>query len=331
MHLKIMLTRSRFVTILLMQALAVLLLLFAPAAQAQNVPVFSAQSASGDSLFASFEDGGFAAYGTFAPDSRTNPVAADNPGTVMVWYPEIAAFRAGEFTGPQLSNNNFGPFSFAGGRNTVAGSNYSFSFGSSNNAAARATVAFGEAVQARCSHSMSIGYFNAANADGCPTDEVAFNVGNGDPDSGTRSDALVLDKDGDLMIAGSLTENSDARLKTNVGPLSREGRVLEKLATVTPVRYRFKEGTGHSSGEQIGVLAQEIEAVFPSLVTEGPSGMLSVSYTRLAAVLLEGVNEQQELIEAQKAQLEAFEERAEQQQQQIDALTERIRALEEAN
>jgi uncharacterized coiled-coil protein SlyX len=46
---------------------------------------------------------------------------------------------------------------------------------------------------------------------------------------------------------------------------------------------------------------------------------------------LEGVNEQQELIEAQKAQLEAFEERAEQQQQQIDALTERIRALEEAN
>jgi len=309
MHFKTMLTRSRFATILLTLALAALLLPFAPAAQAQNVPVFSAQSASGDSLFASFEDGGFAAYGTFAPNSRTNPVANNNPGPVMVWYPEIASFRAGEFTGVQLSQSNFGPFSFAGGRNTVANANYSFSFGTSNLAAARAAVAFGEAVQARCSRSMSIGYFNAANADDCPTDEVAFNVGNGDPNSGTRSDALVLDKDGDLMIAGSLMENSDARLKTNVSPLSREGRVLEKLATVTPVRYRFKEGTGHSSGEQIGVLAQEIEVVFPSLVTEGPSGMLSVSYTKLAAVLLEGVNEQQERIEAQEKKIETLEER----------------------
>jgi hypothetical protein len=321
-------TPSRFAAASLTLALAALFLV-APAQAQDGNPAATVENSGGDALFTSFEDGGFVAYGSLDYGGRTVPVG-EQPGTVMLWLPEAGAFRAGGFTKNGRLAPNIGPYSFAGGQNTRASGYGSTAFGSGSQALGRGAAAIGQDLRADSDASMTIGSFNDANRSG--DGQNAFVVGNGDNEGGvTLSDALVLKKNGDMTIAGSLTENSDARIKTNVGPLSKEGRVMEKLATVTPVRYQFEEGTGHPSGEQVGVLAQEIEAVFPSLVTEGPSGMLSVSYTKLAAVLLEGVNEQQELIEAQKAQLEAFEERAEQQQQQIDALTERIRALEEAN
>ncbi len=55
----------------------------------------------------------------------------------------------------------------------------------------------------------------------------------------------------------------------------------------------------------IGLLAQEVEAVFPELVSRGSDGYLSVSYGKLSAVLVQALNEQQAEIEDQRAQIEA--------------------------
>ena len=46
---------------------------------------------------------------------------------------------------------------------------------------------------------------------------------------------------------------------------------------------------------QIGVIAQEIQAVYPELVMEGADGFLSVNYPKLTAVLLQSVKELKEL------------------------------------
>jgi hypothetical protein len=53
------------------------------------------------------------------------------------------------------------------------------------------------------------------------------------------------------------------------------------------VRFRWKkDGT-----PSIGVIAQELERVYPELIATGPDGMKAVDYDKLAAVLIESTKE----------------------------------------
>src|SRR5690606_30730813 len=114
-------------------------------------------------------------------------------------------------------------------------------------------------------------------------------AGNGTSDA-NRSNALVLLKNGNLQIAGTLTESSDARLKEEIEPL--EG-VLDRVLRLQPVTYRFKEGVNRSREKQIGLLAQDVAEEFPELVKTEADGYLSLSYTQLTAVLLQALREQE--------------------------------------
>ncbi|MEF8797618.1 MAG: tail fiber domain-containing protein, partial [Salinivenus sp.] len=164
-------------------------------------------------------------------------------------------------------------------------------------------TAMGRRTTAATGQSLSIGRYNDANTS---SDGTLFVVGNGTGDS-DRSDALVLDDQGEMTIAGTLTENSDRRLKTSIEPLG-DG-TLTKLAALQPVRYEFKNQRAHPSGEQIGLVAQEVQKKFPELVSEGSGGMLSLAYPKLSAVLLKGLQEQQATIETQQARIDSLTRR----------------------
>ncbi|MEQ8328907.1 MAG: tail fiber domain-containing protein [Longimicrobiales bacterium] len=118
------------------------------------------------------------------------------------------------------------------------------------------------------------------------TGVVPFAVGiDGSVGVGTdhpTEEGLMLDVAGDAR-ARSWETLSDARLKEDVRPV---GSVLERLARLQAVQFRWKE----SGQEDLGVLAQEVEAVFPELVTER-DGVKSVDYSGLTAVLLAAVTE----------------------------------------
>ena len=45
--------------------------------------------------------------------------------------------------------------------------------------------------------------------------------------------------------------------------------------------------------QEIGFIAQEVEAIIPDLVTETGEGIKTVSYSRVTAVLVETIKEQQ--------------------------------------
>ena len=55
--------------------------------------------------------------------------------------------------------------------------------------------------------------------------------------------------------------------------------------------------------EQIGLLAQEVQKNYPQLVKQNDKGELSVNYSGLVPVLLEGIKEQQKQMETLKQQL----------------------------
>ena len=63
--------------------------------------------------------------------------------------------------------------------------------------------------------------------------------------------------------------------------------------------YYWKDKTV-SEDLQIGVIAQEIETVFPELVSDGYE-YKSVNYTGLIPILLEALKEQQAQLEAKEA------------------------------
>ena len=124
---------------------------------------------------------------------------------------------------------------------------------------------------------------------------VAFVVGNGDMDSGTGgagsnpSNAFIVNYDGSATLSGELTVESDARLKANITSL---GNTLSKLLLIDGKTYTLKSD---ESVEKIGLLAQDIQKIFPELVKESgdEDGTLSINYQGLVPILINAIKEQQ--------------------------------------
>ena len=97
-----------------------------------------------------------------------------------------------------------------------------------------------------------------------------------------------------VVMADSFNCASDVRLKKNIVDLDG---ALDKLDLIRGVYHEWIDES--QGGRQIGVIAQEIQAVYPELVMEGGNGFLSVNYPKLTAVLLQSVKELKALILSQ--------------------------------
>lgn len=109
---------------------------------------------------------------------------------------------------------------------------------------------------------------------------------------GTTTPKYKLDVAG-ILHADDVVITSDARLKTDVTQLTG---VLEKLAHIRGVsfiRNELAQSTGHSPGrKEIGILAQELEGVYPELVTSADAeNYRAIDYAKLSAVLVEAIKE----------------------------------------
>jgi hypothetical protein len=200
-----------------------------------------------------------------------------------------------------------GPRSTAFGYNTLASGHGSVAMGDQTQAAGYYAVAMGRHTQATTAYSLAIGQFNISHgfSTGWNPSDMLIMAGNGFGDS-DRSNALTLFKNGTLMIAGTLHQSSDIRLKLDIQPLDD---VTARVRGITPIRYRFAPGTGHPDGPKIGLSAQDVRAAFPELVSEGPDGYLTVAYAELSAILVRAVQEQQDRIDRQDERIADIEER----------------------
>jgi predicted acyltransferase (DUF342 family) len=87
--------------------------------------------------------------------------------------------------------------------------------------------------------------------------------------------------------AESFNSASDIRLKKDVVELDG---ALDKIDSIRGVHYHWINEE-QSKERQVGVIAQEIQAVYPELVMEGGNGFLSVDYPKLTAVLIQSIKE----------------------------------------
>ncbi|MGB2171787.1 MAG: tail fiber domain-containing protein, partial [Flavobacteriaceae bacterium] len=137
----------------------------------------------------------------------------------------------------------------------------------------------------------------------------SFILARGSAEASWTDSEFILTNAGNVTIDGALTQNSDIRLKDNIMPLTG---VLSKLMQLSGNRYTWRDQPGE--GTQIGLLAQEVEAQFPELVSTNKemSGELeeskSVAYTNFTAVLLEGIKELKKEVDVLKKELTALKQ-----------------------
>ena len=93
--------------------------------------------------------------------------------------------------------------------------------------------------------------------------------------------------------APTINTTSDATLKTNIKTLTGS---LDAVQALRGVSFDWIE----NGGSDIGVIAQEVEAVLPALVNTNDEGIKSVKYGNMVAVLIEAVKELKAEIEELK-------------------------------
>ena len=217
-----------------------------------------------------------------------------------------------------------GSLSTAMGQSTVASGNYSTAIGNYSIASGASSTAIGNIVTAsgdvstamgnRTSASdyasLVIGQYNSSgssvtnNATSFSTSNTAFVIGNG-ADSSNKSDAFKVMFNGDttvsndLTVSGDVVISSDARLKSNIVSL---GSTLSKLLQIDGKSYEMK------GKQKIGVLAQEIQEVFPELVSEDDNEMLAVNYQGLVPVLINALKEQDAKMNEQQSEIDELKE-----------------------
>jgi|SRR3989338_8004509 len=135
--------------------------------------------------------------------------------------------------------------------------------------------------------------------DANPSSQIYNRVG-----IGTNSPAYDLDVAGTVQATVFKT-SSDDRFKSNVLPLTG---VLPKLNNIHPVSFDWSDlykTLGRATpGRQVGLIAQDVEQVFPELVsTWGTEGYRTMDYCRFSTVLLQAVKEQQAEIESLQAEI----------------------------
>ncbi|NIT61938.1 MAG: hypothetical protein GWN00_38800, partial [Aliifodinibius sp.] len=130
---------------------------------------------------------------------------------------------------------------------------------------------------------------------------------------------------GDLAYSGNLIgPPGDAIFKENVRPLTA---ALSKVMQLNGKSFQYSQNEKYAhmnlpTGEHYGLIVQEVEQVFPELVTENthpsaaetrgekkddpPVQYKGLKYMELIPILIEAVKEQQQEIEALKAEISAL-------------------------
>jgi hypothetical protein len=218
-------------------------------------------------------------------------------------------------------------------KNTNAGS-VKFSMGGS--APQDLVNNFQNIIKMQSSTSAAFEIIPTSDFDGAIDDVSVFSV---NPDEGrqyifgrigvnTLNPAASIDVKGNIIASGTITPSSDERLKTNITPLTQ---VIDKLVNLNGVTYNWLDPANHGDDTttQIGLIAQDVEKVFPEAVkTNSETGYKSLNYNGLVGVLVEAVKEQQDAIKEQKTLIYNLEKQATESKDLISNLEKRLSALE---
>ena len=119
---------------------------------------------------------------------------------------------------------------------------------------------------------------------------------------------------GDVKVNGIVTStnitSSDRRLKDNIEKIKKDKNIVDAVSQLNPVAYNYKQRYIKTMGDsvsvsrpyydensqlfkkkQFGLIAQEVQAIYPELVYEDQEGYLAINYTGMIPLLIESIKE----------------------------------------
>jgi hypothetical protein len=187
-------------------------------------------------------------------------------------------------------------FNTSGGNNTAVGMLALYYNATGNSNTALGYFAGPDINSTNLTNSTAIGYGAVVSqSNSLVLGSTGVNVGIG---TATPSNVFTIAQGAGLAISDGWSVYSSRRWKTNIQTLHG---ALEKVERLRGVSYDLQANSSH----QLGVIAEEVGAVVPEVVTWENNGKdaRSVDYSRLTALLIEATKEQQSLIREQQRQI----------------------------
>ena len=103
----------------------------------------------------------------------------------------------------------------------------------------------------------------------------------------------------DLYVNGSIYNTSDKNHKEEIEPISESK--IENLFDLEPVEYKLKSDTKNK--KHYGLIAQDVEKVYPELISDSNLGFKSVNYMELLPLLLLKMKNMQKEIDDLREQI----------------------------
>ncbi len=220
-------------------------------------------------------------------------------GSFNTYLGFYSGFNNSSGIGNTFIGSNAGYSNNSGGNNVYLGSNAGYSATGSNNVFIGNSAGLNETGSNRL-------YISNSNAD--PTQALIYG----------EFDNKILRINGSGSVLGTWTFLSDRRLKQNIVNM---GSTLEKTLNLRPVTYDWKDPEqAKTQGHQVGLIAQEVEELFPELVKTDSRGMKSLDYSRLSVVLIQAFKEQQQSIAKQQESITSLSDDNKQMKLQLQQL-----------
>jgi len=112
--------------------------------------------------------------------------------------------------------------------------------------------------------------------------------------------------DGSITATGDITAfvSSDRRLKENIHPIDNAMKKINRIGGFT---FDWNAKQNRYIGSDVGVMAQDVKRVLPWAVRKRSDGFYQVAYHKIVPLLIEGIKEQNDKIDAQEKRIKALE------------------------
>ena len=106
----------------------------------------------------------------------------------------------------------------------------------------------------------------------------------------------------DLTVEGTIYNPSDFNLKENIASLS--DLQVDNILLLKPVTYNYKSDRNKQT--HFGLIAQDVEELFPELISNDNKSYKSLNYIELIPIMIEKMKEMQENIDELNKKLKMY-------------------------
>ncbi|WPU64940.1 tail fiber domain-containing protein [Peredibacter starrii] len=148
-------------------------------------------------------------------------------------------------------------------------------------------------------------------------------------DLNIASTYALLIADVPVCTSSGCTSSSDRRLKKDIHPLENS---LLKITQLQGVEYYYIDAKKFGKQRQVGVIAQDVEKVFPEVVkTDSKTGFKSVAYDHLVAPIIEAIKELLGMTKENTRAIASIKEENKELKTRLNRAEEKNKKLEEEN